>query len=135
MDQIRQGRAIYQGDSHSVFNWIHGADLASAVILAAEQQAAGERFNIVDDHPASAVEFAGSVAAGMGLPAPANSNPPLFMLDRVTSPGQRALLASCAKLKNDKAKQVLGWSLKYPSHKLGLDQMLLEHRTIQAQQV
>jgi 2-alkyl-3-oxoalkanoate reductase len=135
MDQIRQGRAIYQGDSHSSFNWIHGADLASATILAAEQQPASERFNIVDDHPASVVEFAGSVAAGIGIPAPANSNPPLFMLDRVTSAGQRAMLATSAKLKNDKAKQMLGWSLKYPSHKAGLEHMLLERRAVQPQQV
>jgi len=126
---LRFGRGIYLGDSHSIHNWVHDADLAQAAILAAEQQPTGQIFNVVDDQPVSAASFVGALANGMGFDAPSSSNPPAFALNRSTSEAQRALLAASVRLKNDKAKQVLGWQPRYAGHKAGLDQTLLYWRS------
>ena len=124
---VRNGR-LYLGDSHTILNWIHTADLAQAALLAAEQQPSGHIFNIVDNEPTSATAFAGHLATSLGLRPPAAENMPAFALRRMTSDMQRTLLATSARLKNDKAKSVLGWTPKYPTIQSGLEQMLLSWR-------
>lgn len=132
LDNIRGGRYVHTGDPHSVFNWIHVADLAQAAVLAAEKQPAGEIINIVDDQPASAAEFAAQLATSVGAEL-SRRKMPGFMLERTTSPMQRALLTVSARLKNDKAKQLLGWNPRYPNYRVGLEQTLLEWRAMPAQ--
>lgn len=126
-DAVRGGR-LYLGDSHTVLNWIHTADLAQAALLAAEKQPAGHIFNVVDNEPTSASAFAGQLASSLGLPPPISDNMPSFALRRMTSDMQRTLLATSARLKNDKAKMVLGWTPKYASIQSGVEQMLLSWR-------
>ncbi len=132
LDNIRGGRYVHTGDSHSVFNWIHAADLAQAALLAAEKQAAGEIINVVDDHPASAAEFAAHLATSVGAEL-STRRMPGFMLERATSEMQRTLLTVSARLKNDKAKQLLGWKPRYPDYRAGLEQTLLEWRAMPVQ--
>lgn len=123
---LRHGRGVYTGDAHSVRSWVHVADLASAVILAAEQQIADSVFNVADDTPASVAAFAGYLATSMGMlpPSPIAS----FRLPLATSPAQREMVDLSIPLKTDKVKETLGWSPKYPSHRTGLDQTLLVWR-------
>jgi len=125
---LRRGGSPYLGDSHSVHNWISESDLAQAAVLAAEKQPAGEIINVVDDEPASASAFAGYLATGLGMDAPSANTPPLFLLNRSTSAVQRLLLDTSVRLKNDKAKQVLGWQPRYPNYKVGLEQAMLQWR-------
>jgi nucleoside-diphosphate-sugar epimerase len=127
-DVVRRGRSLYLGDSHSIHNWVHEADLAQAAVLAAEKQPAGEIINVVDDEPVSASAFAGYLATGQGMDKPAGSTPPAFMLRRTTSDIQRLLLDASVRLKNDKAKQILGWQPRYPNYKAGLEQTMLQWR-------
>jgi len=127
-DVLRQGRSPYLGDSHSVHNWVHEADLAQAAVLAAEKQPAGQIINVVDDEPVSASAFAGYLATGQGMDKPASSAAPVFVLRRTTSDIQRLLLDSSVRLKNDKAKQILGWQPRYPNYKAGLEQTMLQWR-------
>jgi nucleoside-diphosphate-sugar epimerase len=132
LDAIRSGRYIYTGDSHRVFNWVHGADLARAALLAAEKQPVGESINIVDDHPASAAEFAAHLAASVGAELPGRKLPG-FMLERTTSEKQRALLSMSSRLRNDRAKEILGWKPRYPDYRAGIEQTLLEWRAAPVQ--
>lgn len=125
---LRRGRSPYLGDSHSVHNWVHEADLAQAAVLAAEKQPAGEIINVVDDEPVSASTFVGYLATGQGMDQPAPSITPLFILKLSTSDMQRMLLDASVRLKNDKAKQVLGWQPRYPNYRAGLEQTMLQWR-------
>lgn len=122
---IRRGRGIYMGDSHAALNWIHAADLAQAAVLAAEQQLAGQIFNVVDDQPSSAAAFVGHLSAALGMGEAKAMNVPEFALNILTSAAQRTLLNTSARAKNDKARQVLGWTPKYLTHTAGLEQTLL----------
>jgi nucleoside-diphosphate-sugar epimerase len=130
-EDVLRGRSIYTGDSHNLLNWVHAADLASAVVLAAEQQPAGSLFNIVDDHPASAASFADAMSTGLGLGAVNRQAIPGFALPMMTTEMQRAILESSSRASNEKAKQSLGWKLKYPSLQSGLEQTLLGWRAEQ----
>jgi nucleoside-diphosphate-sugar epimerase len=128
-DAAQRGRSIYLGDSHAYRNWVHEADLAKAIVLAAENQVAGEVFNIADDKPALAAEFVSYVATSLGLPVPSASNPPAFALARLTSDVQREALNTSVRMKNDKAKQVLGWTPRYANYQAGIDQVLMIWRS------
>lgn len=125
---LRRGRSPYLVDSHNIHNWVYEADLARAAVLAAEQQPSGEIIAIVDDEPVSANTFAGYLATAQGMAAPSSSTAAAFTLQRITSPMQRLLLGMSSRLKNDKAKQVLGWSPRYANYKAGLEQTLLQWR-------
>jgi nucleoside-diphosphate-sugar epimerase len=130
-EELRRGRAPYLGDSHSVHNWVHEADLAQAAVLAAEKQPAGQLINVVDDEPVGATAFASYLATGQGLYNLTASSIPAFVLKRFTSDIQRALLDASLRLKNDKAKQVLGWQPRYPNYRAGLEQTLLQWRAVE----
>jgi nucleoside-diphosphate-sugar epimerase len=131
-EAVRRGRSVYLGNAHSHHNWIHEVDLARAIVMAAEQQPAGQVFNIVDDNPASPTEFAGFVASSLGMPKPAPLSVPTFALGRMTSEAQRILLDSSARAKNDKAKETLGWSPRYPGFQTGIEQALMIWRAEEA---
>lgn len=124
-EDLKRGRGIYLGDSHAVLNWVHAADVASAAVLAAEQQPTGQVFNIVDDNPASSAAFAGYVGTSLGAGVPAGLNAPEFALKFMTGEAQRTLLNTSARASNEKAKQTLGWKPKYPTLQAGLEQTLL----------
>ena len=128
-DSVRRGRTVYMGDAHAYHNWIHEADLAQAIVLAAEQQPADQILNITDDSPASAAAFAACVADGLGVAAPSRMSAPAFALNRMTSEMQRRLMDTSLRVKNDKAKQVLGWTPRHAGFRPGIDQALMVWRT------
>lgn len=125
-ESLRYGRGIYTGSPHSIRSWVHTADLARAIIVAAEKQIPDSVFNVADDTPASPAQFAGYLATSMGLPAPAAISS--FALNLMTNPAQREILDLSVAVRNDKIKETLGWSPKFPSHHAGLDQTLLAWR-------
>jgi nucleoside-diphosphate-sugar epimerase len=130
-DACRSGRGVLLGDDHNYLNWVYAGDLAKAAVLAAEQQPAGEIFNIVDDVPAPASAFAGYLASGLGIDAPRNVGTlPDFARRLMVSPTQEALLKPSLRVKNDKAKQSLGWAPRYADYRTGIDQTLMLWRAI-----
>jgi nucleoside-diphosphate-sugar epimerase len=130
-DASRRGRGTLLGDNHSYHNWVYVGDLAKAVVLAAEQQPAGETFNVVDDTPVSAVAFAEYLAQGLGINAPRNVNTlPEFARRLVVNPVQESLLNASLRVKNEKAKQSLGWTPRYADYRAGIDQTLMLWRAM-----
>jgi nucleoside-diphosphate-sugar epimerase len=124
-DAVMNGRAVYLGDNHAYRNWVHEFDLAKAAVLAAEQQPAGQIFNVTDDTPTHVNDFVKYLATSMGLPVPAPLNPPAFALDRMTSAQQRDSMNTSLRVKNGKAKEQLGWSPRHASFRSGIDQTLM----------
>jgi len=100
---------------------VHLDDAASATVLAVEQKAKGV-FNIVDDEPAPASEWLPYLAACAG------AKPPMHLaswLARLLA-GQAAvvMMTEGRGFSNAKAKQVLGWQLRYPSWRRGFKEGL-----------
>lgn len=120
-DRLSVGRAVLPGNAHYA-NWVHAEDVARAVLAALSQQKPGEAFNIVDDTPASTAEFIGALAENLGVGHPTGG---LFTRPSQT---QTALLNQSLRAKNDKAKADLGWAVKYPSYRQGIDHTLMTWR-------
>jgi nucleoside-diphosphate-sugar epimerase len=125
-DALQNGRGLYLGNGHNVQSWVHVGDLARAAVLAAEQQPAGQIFNVADDQPATPAELANQLAAGLGVSAPSALSG--FALRMMTSELQRELVDLSLRVKNDKAKSVLGWSPRCPDYPSGIEQVLLAWR-------
>lgn len=126
MNTLRQGRGVVTGDAHAVTGWVHVVDLASALVLAAEQMPAGQVFNVADDTPAAPADFVRYLAESLGMPAP--GQPSSFPLRPASNAVTDTLLAASARINSDKARQMLGWQPRYPGYRAGLDQALLVQR-------
>jgi nucleoside-diphosphate-sugar epimerase len=131
-DTLRAGRSLMLGDEHHTVSWTHESDLAQAVVLAVEQQPAGEIFNIVDDNPASTSAFVDHFAESFGVVRPGRQNLPPFLANAILNKIFQAMLGVSASAKNDKAKAQLGWAPRYPHHKQGIEQTLLAWRAEEA---
>ncbi len=127
-DALVGGKSLLLGEDNTVANWIYVSDLASAVVLAVESQPAGEVFNITDDHPVSIAAFADHFAADLGIGQSSRRRLPSFASSILVNKTHMALLNASAKAKNDKAKSQLGWKLKFPNQKQGIEQVLLTWR-------
>jgi len=98
-------------------SWIHVQDAVSAIVAALERGRSGEVYNIVDDEPASYRDFLLYAADVSDSPRPRAV--PLWFL-RLTAPYAAAFLSTRLNVSNEKAKNELGWILRFPSYKEGL---------------
>jgi len=136
-DALREGRPLVLNEANNYANWIYAGDLASAAILAAQQQPAGEIFNIVDDHPASLSRFLDDFAAAFGVTRAVRAPSlrlPSFAARALTSEMQRFLWDISLQVKNEQAKARLGWSPRCPTYREGIEQTLLLWRAEEAAQ-
>lgn len=97
------GRLRLPGDGGFI-SLIQVADMARAVVLAAESAPARSIYNVVDDEPVRYRDLYGYIAAQIGAPAPEPGGGPA-----------RSLACSNAAI-----KAALGWSPAYPSYRSGL---------------
>lgn len=119
-------------NSDHLASWVHGADLATAVVLAAEQQPAGDIFNVADDEPVTVNAFVDDFADSMSVARPTRRSLPSFLEPFTTTALSRALMATAFQVNTAKAKAQLGWSPAYPDHESGMEQTLLTWRAAEA---
>ena len=118
---VRRRLVPLVGDGSGYFSWVHVADAATATVLAVEQQAAGV-FNIVDDDPAPVREWLPYLAklAGAGPPR----RVPRWLARMLAGEMATGIMTSARAFSNTKAKRDLGWTLRYPSWRLGFREEL-----------
>jgi nucleoside-diphosphate-sugar epimerase len=124
MDQVRQRRATRIDKPGQFFSRIHVEDLAGGIVQSMQRPMPGEIFNMSDDLPSPSHEPVTYACALL------DTMPPMMV------PFEKARLSLMArsfykasrKVKNDKLKQVLGYSLKYPTYKEGLSAMHKQRR-------
>jgi nucleoside-diphosphate-sugar epimerase len=115
--RLLAGRAHRIDKPGHVSNRIHVADIAQAIDAAFSRRFDGI-VNVTDCEPAppgDQIEFAAKL---LGV-AP----PPLLSLDeakRTLSPFLISFYDGCARVRNDKLKNVLGVTLRYPDYRAGL---------------
>ncbi|MFW9849617.1 MAG: NAD-dependent epimerase/dehydratase family protein [Candidatus Thorarchaeota archaeon] len=121
-EMMMTGRFGVFGKGDNYIPRIHVEDCANAFLLAIEKQPVGEKFIIADDTPCTTREFSEYMAACAGMPKPR------------TIPGFVARLALGKELletmdmncivTNEKAKRELGWELRFPSYREGLEDVI-----------
>jgi nucleoside-diphosphate-sugar epimerase len=110
----RQFPVVGKGIGHC--SWVHLDDAASATVLAVEQTATGV-FNIVDDDPAAANEWLPYLAECAGAKRPMHV--PRWLARPLAGEVAVIMMTEGRGFSNTRAKQELGWRLRYPSWREG----------------
>ncbi len=116
VEPVRKRQLPIVGDGGGVSSFIHLDDAAAATVLALDHDGP-DIFNIVDDEPAPARDWLPVLAEALGAKPPRRVAPwmaRLFAGDAAVMMGTEARGAS-----NAKARHLLGWTLAYPTWRLG----------------
>ncbi|WP_369721548.1 SDR family oxidoreductase [Bradyrhizobium sp. LLZ17] len=113
---LRAGSARRIVKPGQVFNRIHVADIASAIMAAVRHQGGGI-WNICDDEPAPPQDVIAYAAKLMGVAAPAEE----AFASAEMSAMARSFYGGNARVSNAKAKRELGVTLAFPDYRQGLD--------------
>ena len=104
------------GDGGGMISWIHLEDAAAATVLALEHDGPAI-YNIVDDEPAPAREWLPVLAESLGAKPPRRL--PAWLV-RLLAGGAAVVMGTEVRgASNAKAKRELGWTLRYPSWRVG----------------
>ena len=117
--KVRSGTAQRIIKAGQVFSRIHVEDIATALELSLEAPAPGAIYNLCDDDPAPPQDVIGHAAALLGLPLP----PEVPFETADLTPMARSFYAESKRVRNDHAKQALGWTPSYPDYRSGLAAM------------
>ena len=118
IDQVKAGTARRIDRPDHPFSRIHVADIASTVLAALTKPSRGAIYNVADDLPAPTADVVAYACELLALPAP-----PLIPWAEIAptlSDMARSFYAESRKVKNDRIKQELGVTLRYPTYREGL---------------
>lgn len=124
IDDLRDGTARRIIKPNQFFSRIHVEDIAKILAVSAVKPTPGEIFNCADDYPCSAAEVVEYAASLIGVEPP----PAIAFEQAELSPMARSFYSSSRRVRNNKIKQVLGVSLKYPTYREGLTKIWHESR-------
>ncbi|MFW6327934.1 MAG: NAD-dependent epimerase/dehydratase family protein [Bacteroidota bacterium] len=122
--QTLRGRFRIVGKGDNYIPRVHVADCADAYVKAIEKKPYGEKFILADDKPVTTKEFHNYLADKLGVKRPKNF--PLFLVRLGAGKRIADTVSMNAKVSNKKAKRTLGWQLKYPDYKKGIDATIKE---------
>jgi nucleoside-diphosphate-sugar epimerase len=117
---VRKGWAPIPGSPDAFVSSITHEDAARAVVAAFDLQSG--IYNITDDEPVSRRDYAGALAAALGVPSP--KFPPPGFKYLLGSAGR--LLARSQRISNGKFKHATGFTCRYPSVRSGWPAVIAE---------
>ncbi|WP_349370351.1 SDR family oxidoreductase [Salinarimonas sp.] len=120
--QLRAGTARRIVKPGQVFNRIHVADIAQAVLAAFERAPAGRIYNVVDDAPAPPQDVVAHAAALIGVAPP----PEIPFDEAELSPMGRSFYSNNKRVSNARLRAELGVELLYRSYREGLGALAAE---------
>jgi nucleoside-diphosphate-sugar epimerase len=113
---VRKRRFPIIGDGGGVMSHVHIDDAATATVAAIEHGRPGI-YNIVDDEPAPLREWLPALASALGAKPPRRI--PRWLARLAAGEAATLMLTEGRGAANEKAKQELGWQLRYPSWRQG----------------
>lgn len=114
---IRKRQFPVVGKGQGVSSFVHLADAAAATVLALTKGTPGGIYNIVDDEPAELREWLPFLAEVLGAKPPRHA--PRWLAQLFAGPAAVAMATEGRGASNAKAKNELGWKLRYPSWREG----------------
>lgn len=127
LDAVRAGRARRIKKEGHAFNRIHIEDIVQVLLASMSKPDPGAVYNVSDDNPAGSWE----VITHAGELLDIELLPMMPYDDADLAPITRSFYADNKRVKNDKIKNELGVTLKYPSYKEGLERCLEVERAAQ----
>lgn len=122
--KVRKGTARRIIKPGQVFSRIHVADIAQVLKASIERPNPGAAYNLCDDDPAPPQDVIAHAAELLGLPVPEA----VAFDDAEMTPMARSFYAESKRVRNDRIKDELGVTLKYPDYRAGLAALLAEDR-------
>lgn len=123
-EMMKKGRYRVLGSGSNCCPWIHVDDAASAYALALEKLPVGDTFILADDVACTWREFGDYLAQCMKQPHPGSV--PSFAIWLVKGRRIHRTITTNCRVSNAHAKEVLGWTLKYPSYREGIPATITE---------
>lgn len=120
VERLRDGTARLVRKPGQLFNRIHVDDAIEGLFASMARPRPGGVYNLADDEPAAADVVMEGSARRMGLPVP----PEVDWTDASVSEAMRRFYLDCKRVSNARAKAELGWRLKYPTWREGLESLL-----------
>lgn len=118
--KVRSGTARRIIKEGQVFSRIHVDDIAQVIAASIARPNPGAVYNVCDDDPAPPQDVIGHAAELLGLPHPEAQD---FETAQMT-PMARSFYAESKRVRNDRIKDELGITLKYPTYREGLAALL-----------
>jgi nucleoside-diphosphate-sugar epimerase len=122
IDTVRQGRARRIIKPDQVFSRIHVDDIAQVVLASIERPYPGRVYNLCDDDCAPPQDVITHACALLGVEPPPEME--WAQAQAILSPMALSFYADNKRVRNDRIKQELGVSLRYPSYRQGLAAIL-----------
>ena len=120
--KVRNGTARRIIKSGQVFSRIHVDDIAQVLAASIARPNPGAIYNLCDDDPAPPQDVIAYAAELLGLPVP----PALAFEDADMTAMARSFYAESKKVRNDRIKDELGVTLRYPDYRAGLQALLAQ---------
>ena len=118
--KVRNGTARRIIKKDQVFSRIHLDDIATVLDASIAQPNPGAIYNLCDDDPAPPEDVLEHAANLLGLPVP----PAVPFEQAEMSPMARSFYSDSKRVRNDRIKDELGVTLRYPDYKSGLASLL-----------
>jgi nucleoside-diphosphate-sugar epimerase len=120
IDSVRGGTAKRVVKAGQVFSRIHVDDIATALLASMARPNPGAAYNVCDDNPAPPDEVIAYAAELLGV-----EPPPAVPYEKAEmSEMARSFYADNKRVRNNRIKDELGVSLKYPDYRAGLQAIL-----------
>lgn len=120
IERLRDGSARLVRKPGQIFNRIHVDDAVSGLFASMDRPQPGAAYTLADDEPAAAEVVMEWAARRMGLDLP----PEVDWTDPTVSDGMRRFYLDSKRLSNARAKAALGWRLRYPTYREGIEALL-----------
>jgi nucleoside-diphosphate-sugar epimerase len=121
-DGLRKRQMPIIGSGEALWAMIHSDDAASAYVAAAEKPVTGV-WHIVDNELVPAGTFLKALAARLGAPAPRRV--PTWLARWLAGEQAVNYFTKSTRTTNARFRRDFGWSPKYPTHREGLDQIVV----------
>lgn len=120
IDSVRAGTAKRIVKPGQVFCRTHVEDIASVLVASMAAPRAGRIYNVCDDEPAPPQDVITEACRLLGVDPP----PEIPFAEADLSPMARSFYADSRRVRNDRIKQELGVTLRYPTYREGLRSLL-----------
>jgi nucleoside-diphosphate-sugar epimerase len=121
LDSVRVGVARRINKPGHMFNRIHVEDIIQVLLASFDRPNPGSIYNLADDTPVQSHEVIGYACELLGL-----TPPPVIPIEEADlAPITMSFYKDNKFVRNDKIKQELGVTLKYPDYHRGLEACLL----------
>jgi len=128
IDQVKAGTARRIDKPGQVFSRIHVADIAATVLSAVTARPRGAIYNVADDLPASTADVTAYACELLDVPVPPLT--PWTTIEPTLSDMARSFYAENRRVKNERIKNELGVTLRYPTYREGLRAIASEDRIL-----